>query len=40
MGVLSFAVPASAHVPLGTGNASLIGGDLTDPEDDVVDRGG
>ncbi|MCY2930597.1 MAG: hypothetical protein NTV86_14080 [Planctomycetota bacterium] len=38
MGVLSFAAPASAHVPLGTGNASLLGGDLTDPEDDIVDR--
>jgi len=32
--------PASAAVNIGTGNASLIGGDLTDPEDDVVDRGG
>jgi len=31
--------PVSAAVKLGTGNASLIGGDLTDPEDDVVDRG-
>jgi hypothetical protein len=40
MGVLSFAAPASAHVAIGTGNASLIGGDLTDPEGDVVDKGG
>ena len=30
--------PASAEVVLGTGNGSLLGGDLTDPEDDVVDR--
>jgi len=40
LGTLSFSRSASAHVALGTGNASLIGGDLTDPEDDVVDRGG
>jgi len=30
---------ASAAVKLGAGNAALLGGDLTDPEDDVIDRG-
>ena len=39
MGILGFTSPALAHVELGTGNASLVGGDLADPEDDVVDRG-
>ena len=38
-GMIAFSLPAAAHMPLGTGNASLLGGDLTDPEDDVVDRG-
>ncbi len=31
--------PALAEVTLGTGTASLLGGDLTDPEDDVSDHG-
>ena len=31
--------PAAAVERLGTGNASLLGGDLTDPDDKVVDRG-
>ncbi len=35
MGMLSFSLPALAHVSLGTGNASLIGGDLSDPTDTV-----
>ncbi|MCY2927108.1 MAG: hypothetical protein NT031_17080 [Planctomycetota bacterium] len=39
MGVLGVNAPARGHVELGTGNAGLLGGDLTDPEDDVVDRG-
>jgi len=39
MGMSSCSFPALAHVTLGTGNSSLLGGDLTDPEDDVVDRG-
>ena len=38
LGLLTISSPAQGHVQLGTGNASLIGGDLTDPEDDVVDR--
>jgi len=37
-GMIVFSLPAVAHVPLGTGNASLLGGDLTDPENDIVDR--
>lgn len=37
--VLSSCPPVGAAVKLGTGNASLLGGDLTDPEDDVVDTG-
>jgi len=36
LGVLAFSAPAMAHVSLGTGNASLIGGDLTDPQDKVA----
>jgi len=31
--------PAFGVESLGAGNASLLGGDLTDPEDDVVDKG-
>jgi len=31
--------PAGAAVRLGTGNASLLGGDLTDPEDKIIDTG-
>lgn len=31
--------PARAEMKLGTGNSSLLGGDLTDPEDDVMDMG-
>ncbi|MCY2926642.1 MAG: hypothetical protein NT031_14620, partial [Planctomycetota bacterium] len=38
-GLSFFAAPARGHVELGAGNASLLGGDLTDPEDDAVDRG-
>ncbi len=38
MGLLTISSPAQGHVQLGTGNASLLGGDLTDPEDDIVDR--
>jgi hypothetical protein len=33
-----FSLPALAHVQLGAGNAALLGGDLTDPENDVVDK--
>ncbi|MCY2930733.1 MAG: hypothetical protein NTV86_14800, partial [Planctomycetota bacterium] len=33
--VLGFGSPARAHVSLGTGNTSLIGGDLSDPTDTV-----
>ena len=29
---------AMAYVPLGAGNTSLLGGDSTDPEDDVIDK--
>ena len=29
---------ADAEVPLGSGNFSLLGGDLTDPEDDIVGK--
>lgn len=36
---LFFAGSTQASVPLGTGNGSLLGGDLTDPEDKVVDTG-
>ena len=39
LGMWVFSFPALAYVSLGTGNSSLLGGDLTDPEDDVVDRG-
>ncbi len=35
--VASCLQPACAEVNLGKGSASLLGGDLTDPEDDVVD---
>jgi hypothetical protein len=35
-GVLAFSLPAQAHVTLGTGNGSLIGGDLTAPHDMVT----
>jgi len=35
LGVSAFSAPARAHVSLGTGNASLVGGDLTDPTDTV-----
>ena len=38
-GMLSFTHLARASVRIGTGNASLLGGDLTDPEDDIVDKG-
>lgn len=31
---------AHGHVKLGAGNASLIGGDLTDPTDTVKDKAG
>ena len=34
-GLLVISAPASGHVSLGTGNASLIGGDLSDPTDTV-----
>ena len=40
---LSFIAPArrsEAAVKLGAGNASLLGEDLTDPEDDIKDRAG
>ncbi len=37
-GMLSFARPAHASVRIGTGNAGLLGGDLTDPEDDIVGK--
>ncbi|MCY2925523.1 MAG: hypothetical protein NT031_08795 [Planctomycetota bacterium] len=35
-GVLAFSLPARAYVSLGAGNASLIGGDLTSPDDKVA----
>ncbi len=35
MGMLAFSWPALGHMSLGTGNASLLGGDLTDPTDTV-----
>jgi hypothetical protein len=38
-GTLSCPSLARAEVRLGTGNASLLGGDITDPEDKVVDTG-
>ncbi|MHC4502945.1 MAG: hypothetical protein ACYTFI_06550 [Planctomycetota bacterium] len=37
LGISSSSRPADAAVRIGTGNAGLLGGDLTDPEDDVVD---
>ena len=37
--VFGVARPAWAIERLGTGNTSLLGGDLTDPDDKVVDRG-
>ncbi len=36
--VFSFVLPVGAFERLGTGNKSLLGGDLTDPEDTLVDR--
>ena len=39
LGMLLVVRPAMAWVKLETGNASLIGGDITDPEDKVVDPG-
>lgn len=39
-GSLFLAVPANAVVKLGTGNASLLGGDLTDPTDTIKDKVG
>jgi hypothetical protein len=38
IGILSFTHIAVGSVSTGIGNAGLLGGDLTDPEDDVVDR--
>ncbi|MCY2926646.1 MAG: hypothetical protein NT031_14640 [Planctomycetota bacterium] len=35
-GVLAYSAPAVGHVSVGTGNAGLIGGDLTDPTDTVA----
>jgi hypothetical protein len=39
LSLLCVSPPAAGHVSLGTGNSGLLGGDLTDPEDDVGDRG-
>ena len=35
-GVLLLSLPAGAQVSLGKGNLSLLGGDLTDPEDKIA----
>jgi len=37
--IFSCVSPANASLSLGKGNSSLLGGDLTDPEDDVIDHG-
>ncbi|MEI7838082.1 MAG: hypothetical protein WCK05_16900, partial [Planctomycetota bacterium] len=34
--LLAPSAPANAHVSIGTGNAGLLGGDLTDPTDTVA----
>ncbi|MBC8374130.1 MAG: hypothetical protein H8E53_11085, partial [Planctomycetes bacterium] len=36
VGVLSLSLPAGAQVSLGKGDSSLLGGDLTDPEDKIT----
>lgn len=38
LGMLSFTQSANASVRTGTGNASLLGGDLTDPEDAIKEK--
>ncbi|MEI7836408.1 MAG: hypothetical protein WCK05_08340 [Planctomycetota bacterium] len=39
MGVLVLPMPAKAYVSLGTGDGSLLGGDLTDPKDQLEPAG-
>ncbi len=39
MAFIAWSCSAHAALKLGAGNKSLLGGDLTDPEDDIVDRG-